>query len=236
MARHATHARPQPALAGFTLIEMMVAIGIAALVMALAIPGISEWAETQRARGAARSVADLLILARSEAMRTSRNHVVFFGNPGQTDPSGNDVELGGSWVPVLAIDDGPPAAANCAIGGGEVLEGVEAIEGMGWGVSAATGPVSSDAGTAPFDPGGGWDGATFVDPDGNKVNWLLFRPDGVPVTFVGAPGGCGAIGSYGTAGGAFYVTNDTRDFAVVLSPLGGVRLHLWNAVTAGWSH
>ena len=235
MTREATHRRLRRALAGFTLIEMMVAIGIAALIMALAIPGIAEWAETQRARGAARSLADLLILARSEAMRTGRNHVVFFGNPGQTDPSGNDVEFGGSWVPALAIDDGAPAASNCAIGGGEAVEAVGAVDGMGWGVSAATAPVPTDAGTAPFNPGGGWDGATFADPDGVKANWVLFRPDGVPVTFTGAPGSCGTIGTYGTAGGAFYVTNQQRDFSVVLSPLGAVRLHLWNEAGAGWS-
>ena len=78
--------------------------------------------------------------------------------------------------------------------------------------------------------------ATFADPSSAKVNWLLFRPDGIPVGFSGAAGSCGAVGGVGTGGGAFYVTNGERDFAVVLSPLGGVRLHLWNRSTGAWSN
>jgi hypothetical protein len=168
-------------------------------------------------------------------MRTGNRHVVFFGNPGATDPSGNAVEMTGAWVPVLLIDDGAPATANCAIEGGEALEAVQPQDGISWGVNFATSAVSTDGGAAPFDPGGVWDGATFADPADTKINWVLFRPDGVPVTFVGAVGSCGAIGTLGSAGGALYLTNGERDFAIVLSPLGAVRLHLWNRASGTWS-
>ena len=215
-----------PGSAGFTLIELMVVIGIAGALLAIAAPRVSAWAENQRAKAAARSVADLLLRASVESMRTGNRHVVFFGNPGVDDPSANPVQRGGAWVPVLLIDDGAPSTANCAIDGGEVVESVEPQDGISWGVSHATSRVAADDGNAPFNPGGTWDGATFADPANAKINWVMFRPDGIPVTFVGTIGGCGAIGNSGSAGGALYLTNGKRDFSIVLSPLGGVRLHV----------
>ena len=38
----------------------------------------------------------------------------------------------------------------------------------------------------------------------------------------------------GQGGGAIYVTNGRRDYAVVLSPLGAVRLHAWNVGSGNW--
>jgi len=174
-------------------------------------------------------------MARAEAMRTGRRHVVFFGNPGVTDPSGNAVAMGAAWVPVLLIDDGAPATANCAIDGGEALEAIKPEDGISWGVSFATSGVATDKGAAPFDPGGTWDGATFADPGDAKINWVLFGPDGVPVTFAGAVGSCGLLGTLGSASGALYLTNGERDFAVVLSPLGSARVHVWNRASGAWS-
>jgi prepilin-type N-terminal cleavage/methylation domain-containing protein len=223
------------AQAGVTLIELMVALGIAAVVLAVTMPVIAGWAKNQRAKAAARSVGDLLLMARAEAMRTGDRRVVFFGNPGVTDPSGNAVAMGAAWVPVLLINDGAPATANCAIDGGEALEAVQPQDGISWGVSFATAAVATDGGVAPFDPGGTWDGATFADPANAKVNWVLFGPDGIPVTFVGAVGSCGLLGTLGSAGGALYLTNGERDYAVVLSPLGAVRLYLWNRASGAWS-
>ena len=138
-------------------------------------------------------------------------------------------------MPVLLIDDGVPAAANCAIDAGEPIEAVQPGAGVTWGVSFATGRVATDAGAAPFDPGGTWDGATFTDQNTAKISWMLFRPDGVPLPFVGAVGSCGAVGSTGRGGGAFYMTSGQRDFAVVLSRLGGVRLHVWDRSAGAWS-
>jgi len=220
-----------------TLIELMVVVGLMAVVLALAVPAFSDWLGNQRARAAARSVGDLMLLARSEAIRTGNHYVLFFGNPGSTDPSGTPVEKDGAWVPVLLINDGPPVSADCQIGAGEAFEAIVAEDGMSWGVTHADARVSTDSGAAPFDPSPppSWDGATFADPSHAKVNWLLFRPDGIPVGFSGAAGSCGTVGGVGSGGGAFYVTNGKRDFAIVLSPLGGVRLHLWNRGAGAWS-
>lgn len=216
--------------AGVTLLELMVVLAILTALSLAAAPSIIEWNANQRAKAAAREVADLFQLARSEAVRTGNNHVLFFGNPGTADPSGNAVESGGGWVPVLLIDDGPPASANCAIDAGEGVEAIFPEDGLSWGVSQAGAKVSSDNGKAAFNPSPPpiWDGATFADPSNTKINWVLFRPDGIPVAFSGAMGGCGTVGPTGGGGGALYLTNGERDFGVVLSPLGGVRVHLWS--------
>jgi prepilin-type N-terminal cleavage/methylation domain-containing protein len=219
---------------GITLIEVAVAAALLGVLAAIAVPNIAEWARHQRLRDGARSVGDLLLLARSEAIRTGRRQVVFFGLPGSTDPAGNPVEANGAWVPMLLLDDGAPAAANCQIEAGEDRQGLAPVDGLAWGASVATGPVPTDAGSGPFAPPS-WSGGTFADAAGTPVSWVLFGPDGLPRVFDGAGGVCGTLGAAGGGGGALYVTDGERDYAVVLSPLGGVRLHLWNPESGAWS-
>jgi prepilin-type N-terminal cleavage/methylation domain-containing protein len=220
---------------GVTLIELMVVIGLMSVVLALAVPGFSAWFANQRAKSTARSIADALLLARAESIRTGHRHIVYFGNPGATDPAGNAVEYLGQWVPLLVTDDGTPVASNCEIDAGESTTSVAPVDGLSWGVSEASAAVPTDSGHAPFNPAPPWDGATFADATSTKVNWVMFQPDGIPVTFTGAGGTCGALGSVGSGAGAFYLTNGKRDYAVVLSPLGGVRVHVWNGGTHAWS-
>jgi hypothetical protein len=40
----------------------------------------------------------------------------------------------------------------------------------------------------------------------------------------------------GDGGGAVYLTNGQRDYAVVLSPLGAVRVHAWNVGAGAWTN
>jgi hypothetical protein len=211
----------------------MTALGLITVVIAIATPSLIEWRSHQEAKKAARTIADIFHKARAEAMRTGNRQVVFFGNPGLTDPGGNAVEAAGSWVPVLSLDDGQPGAANCRIDPGETSAYIRPVGDLTWGVSEATGPVASDSGGAPFDPGPTWDGGTFTKPDASKANWVLFRNDGIPVAFQGDGIGCGTIGDTGSGGGGLYLTNGRRDFGVILTPLGGVRMHLWN--DGAWS-
>jgi prepilin-type N-terminal cleavage/methylation domain-containing protein len=227
------NARAQRRSGGVTLIELMIVLSVLTVLVGLALPNFADFRRNQQVKGTARELADMLLLARTEAIRTGNNHVVFFGNPGETDPSGNAVERGGQWVPVLVIDDGAPATANCEIEAGEDVEAIvpnDDNDQVTWGVTEATSPVATDGGSAPFDPAPPptWDGTTFADAGGNKINWELFRPDGIPVSFVGAMNACGAIAGTGSGGGAFYITNGERDYSVVLSPLGAVRVHIWN--------
>lgn len=222
------HARRQD---GMTLIEIVVVLAIIGAVAALSIPRLDAWFDNLRVKSAARAASDAFQLARSEAIRTGHNHVVFFGPPGTTDPDGNPVaKANGDWVPILVIDDGAPTAANCQIEDGERIHYVEAEEGVSWGVSGATGAVPIDGGTGPYASG-----SSFADPTNTPVPWVLFRPDGVPVVFTGAGANCGTIATTGSGKGALYVTNGHLDYAAVLSPLGGVRIHAWQAEGSAWS-
>jgi len=60
------------AAAGFTLIEMMVTIAIAAILMALAVPSFTRFIDDNAIRGACEELRNSLSLARAEAIRGSR--------------------------------------------------------------------------------------------------------------------------------------------------------------------
>jgi prepilin-type N-terminal cleavage/methylation domain-containing protein len=218
---------------GVTLVEIAIVLGIIGVMLAVAVPSLNRWQDDQRAKAAARDVADLLMLARGEAVRTGDQHVVYFGAPGYTDPAGTAVVgPAGTYVPMLVLNDGPPATANCRIDAGEASESFPAADGLNWGLSLATTRAPDDTGAAAFAPPQA-SGSTFQDPAGNAVSWLLFRPDGIPVVFTAAGGNCGVVGVTGTGGAAIYLTNGRRDYSVVLSPLGSVRVHGW--AQGAWS-
>lgn len=229
---------------GFTLIEVVIVIAIIGIVSALTLPNVDRYMESTRARAAAKSVADAFTFARAQAIRSGANHVVFFsirpatpGNP-LRDLNGNagDVlgnmltDASGNPAPILVLNDGAPGSANqnCVIDAGEETVTFEAQQGVGWGfnapAAAQTPPDEEDA-TIPST------GTSFKTPDGLQTTWVMFRPDGVPVAIDAA---CTA-GRLGTGGGSIYLWSQNRDFAITLSPLGGVRVHVWNASTGGWS-
>ena len=189
--------------------------------------------ERRRVQGAARDLANMFQIARSQAIRTGNYHIVFFGPPGTTDPAGTVLtDASGTSVPLLILDDGSPATANCHIDGGEDRETLAAQNMIGWGVSEATVKVPTDTGAATFNPPQS-SGTTAADPSNNATNWVLFRPDGIPVGFEPTATTCGTIGDTGTGGAGFYIKSGGRDYAVTLAPLGSVRVHAWGG--AGWT-
>ena len=207
---------------------MVVVLGIIGIAMALAAPNLSQWSSDQRAKAAARSIADVFGFARSEAIRSSSNVIVFFAAGGGTDPIGTALTDGaGNPVPILVINDGVPGSAlqNCRIDPGEGARVVRAERDVNWGVSFAASPAPGDAAGAI--PG---NGLTLRRPTGGASTWVLFRPDGVPVAFDAA---C-ALGQVGSGSGAVYITNANRDYAAVLSPLGGVRVEAWDPTQGVW--
>lgn len=231
VAKHKS-ATPRAQSDGFTLIEVMVVLGIIAVVTAAALPSVSRYQESGRGRAAAKSVADAFHVARAQAIRTGSNHVVYFNTGTGQDIAGNPVQLAnGQFTPVLILNDGTPGSANqnCEIDPGEELISFEPQLGVTFGFTAPlAGQVAPDEQMALI-PG---TGSSFREPNaGPIVNRVLFRPDGVPVAFDNF---CNA-GRLGTGGGTIYLTTANRDFAITLSPLGAVRVHTWIPGNGGWT-
>lgn len=222
---------------GFTLVEAMIVVAIVGIVMAAATPNVSRYFEHGRGRTAAKSIADALNIARGQAIRTGNNQVVFFSVINGGVPAGDTggtplTDHSGIPVPILVLDDGAPGSANqnCLIDAGEARITFAAQLGVGWGANAPPAAIEApddDAVTAI--PAAG---SSFRAPDGTpNMTWVQFRPDGVPVAIDNA---CNS-GQLGSGGGTIYLQTANRDYAITLSPLGGVRVHVWDAATGGWT-
>jgi type II secretory pathway pseudopilin PulG len=220
---------------GISLIEIVVVMGIIAALAATAIPSIQDMIERRRLQGFARDLGNMFQIARSQAIRTGSNHIVFFGPLGTTDPAFTVLissSGSGATVPMMILDDGPAATANCHIDSSEDRETLPLPNLITFGVSEANAKVPSDTGTATF-TSPQLSGTTSSDPSNAATNWVLFRPDGIPVGFDPTSTTCGTIGDAGTGGLGLYVTSGGRDYAVTLAPLGSVRVHTWG--TTGWT-
>jgi prepilin-type N-terminal cleavage/methylation domain-containing protein len=217
---------------GFTILELMVAIailGIFALIGGIAIQ--SSLGEA-RAKGAVRNFADLLMLARTEAIRTGDSHVVFFAQ----DAEGNALTgTSGQAAAALLIRD---LDGDGRVDAGEKIASVnvDSTGSLSWGsVYAAVGsdqaPNDNPAADFPEDDAD-FLCCSFTEPDGDAARWVVFRPDGMPRAFSVGPFSAGNVAS---GNGAVYVTSGARDYAVVLAPLGGVRVHAWARGANAWT-
>jgi type II secretory pathway pseudopilin PulG len=193
-----------------TLLEIIVAFAIIAVVSGLAVPAMDAVFSNQRAKGAARD--------------TGNTHLVVFQNA-----------LSAS-APIVVVDDGDPSTANCTIESGETRHAWEAVPDVSWGTSTAM----ANGTAAPDDPGGSSStvstGSSFTNAAATPAaaTWVLFQPDGIPRLFTPSGSACTNIGLPAQGGGAIYVTNTERDYAIVMSHLGTVRVHPWNPTTGAW--
>jgi type IV fimbrial biogenesis protein FimT len=104
---------------GFTIIELVVTIGVMALIMMIAMPNVTSWLGNTQIRNLADSLQNGLQIARAEAVR--RNQSVSFWLVGLNNPAvmGNECALSGSsgsWVvslnsPVGHCADAPSVTA-----------------------------------------------------------------------------------------------------------------------------
>lgn len=84
---------------GFTLVEMMIVIGVLGILMAIALPNFSVWIAGERVRGAANDLYTGLMMARSEAMKRNVQVDVSRTSGALTDWSaGWSVRLAGGTV------------------------------------------------------------------------------------------------------------------------------------------
>ncbi len=219
---------------GFTIVEIMIVVAIAAIMVALGYPSWQRMNDNIRLKAAARAVQDSFGYAREQAVRTGRRHLVLSQTPpaAATDACGLAIPN-----PLMVLDD---VNANCCIDAGEPMWIPEELSQPGvqqtafWGVTNATFPVPEDA-------GGGDEtlGSTFLQPTGVGANGVAFRGDGIPITLSAA---CVA-GNVGSGAGGYYFTNgrpglgaaERRDIAVVVTALGTSKVYSWNFATAVWT-
>ncbi len=211
---------------GFTLVEVMVTAAIVGALAMIAVPGMESWSRNQRVKSAGRSLAAAFTLAHGEAIRTGGLHIVFFRTDAQDVPL---LDAGGNALMLLVINDGRPgdATQNCQIDAGETIATIPVEKDVAWGRSDGTAKAPNDSGAGAIA-----NGSSFTDPDDQAANWVMFRPEGMPVSFTPA---C-VLGGTGSGAGGAYVTNGLRDYAVVLSPLGGIHVHGWNGATGAWTN
>jgi prepilin-type N-terminal cleavage/methylation domain-containing protein len=211
--------RETRAQAGVTMIELVVVIAIMGVLAAMAAPNVREWREHQRIKASARGVADAFSVARGEALRTGDRHIVFFGEDIDGNPLVN--VLGNPLIVVVHDDDN-----DCDIDTDEARRDFPLETDVQLGVANASVPHSLDTGNTSSLSGGN----TFVQPGGSEALWVLFGADGIPVALSDA---C-AVGITGSGGGALYLENGRRDYAIVLTPLGGVRVSAWEVGVGEW--
>lgn len=86
---------------GFTLLELLITIGIAGIVMALAIPNISELIKNERLVSASNNLLADLMLARSKAVE--RNQPVIVCASSDEETCTNDSYEAG-WIVIIDTD------------------------------------------------------------------------------------------------------------------------------------
>lgn len=216
----------------FTLLETMIVVATLGAFLAITVLSMRSQFGENRAKAAARSLGDLMMVARQEAMRTGVNHIVFFA----TDAEDNAISSrGGEPAAALLIAD---ADTDGRVDAGEKVASVllSNSQGLAWGSNFAANegtpvPAPNDNGAATFPPTDpDFICCTFLDDTGSEARWVVFLPDGLPRAFSIGPFVTGPIAS---GNGAVYVTSGTRDYAAVLAPLGGLRVHAY-ANGAGW--
>jgi type IV fimbrial biogenesis protein FimT len=106
-------ARSHPAVAGFSLIELMVVVVILAILSMLALPSYNRWIANTQVRTAAESLQNGLRQAAGEAVkRNTQVDLVLTDDADLTTPTPTALATGRSWVVRVPAIVNPPTAAE----------------------------------------------------------------------------------------------------------------------------
>lgn len=105
---------------GFTLIELMLTIAVAAVLVTVAVPGMRDFVQNNRLAAQSNEFLTTLALARSEALKR--------GTPVTVCRSANGASCGGSWADgwIVFIDSAASGAAPVV---SELLRVTEKLDG-----------------------------------------------------------------------------------------------------------
>lgn len=89
--------RPHRSVAGFTLVELLIAVSLMSVLMALAAPSFTTWIRNAQVRTVAEALQNGLRVAQAEAVRRNRQTVFFLtaNDPGLSATAQAD---GANWV------------------------------------------------------------------------------------------------------------------------------------------
>jgi type II secretory pathway pseudopilin PulG len=190
------------AQAGFSTLELVVVIGIGAVLAAIAIPQWLQMRRSMRISGDARSLAGDLNVAKMRAGANFTHARVFLStgaNPfHRVDVWNKSLGANGCWVPDGIAN---PVVGDCI--GGSAAGGAYAAT-MSPNVTTGTGgagaPPEVQAGPCLDTAGGGIANTACI----------VFNSRGFPIDGAGAP----------LAGGGFYFTDGTQVYGVTVSAMG----------------
>lgn len=128
---------------GFTMVELMVALAVLAILTVIAAPSMAEYLERSRLRGAAEEAIAVLGQARQAAVEADRN--VRLSVKGTSDAwcvgAAQAAEpAAGELVGAVGACDCSTAAASCVVGGERLVATVPA----GSGVTVSAGSLATD--------------------------------------------------------------------------------------------
>lgn len=183
-------ARPA-AQRGLSIIELAVVMVVIGMLLASAIPSMTEWLRNARLRNQAESLQSGLMLARNEAVRRNRSLTLWLVNTNQAHRMDNTCTLsanGTSWVisartPAGACGATPTNSSTDASNPLIVATrlGVEGASGV---AVAATDAAGSAASSVTFDAFGRASGATTI-----AVNYASSRSSDRPLRLEISPAG-----------------------------------------------
>jgi type IV fimbrial biogenesis protein FimT len=120
----------RPTQRGFTLLELIIAIAIAAILITLAVPSFTTFLNSNRVTSQANELLASLQVARMEAIRRNARVIVCASNNAETSPTPT-CSAGNTWSGWVVFSD---TNANAAIDAGEVIK-----------VNALYAPTEADA-------------------------------------------------------------------------------------------